>query len=62
MKPSRIMKIAALALPLVLVACGTQRKAVKETTTTAASQNAQQFLQKVNDNAQYAKFITSKVT
>ena len=61
MKPSRIMKIAALALPLVLVACGTQRKAVKETTTTAASQNAQQFLQKVNDNAQYAKFITSKV-
>lgn len=61
MKPSRIMKIAALALPLVFVACGTQRKAVKETTTTAASQNAQQFLQKVNDNAQYAKFITSKV-
>ena len=61
MKPSRIMKIAALALPLVLAACGTQRKAVKETSVTPAIQNAQQFLQQVNDNAMYAKFITSKV-
>ena len=62
MKPSRILKIAALALPLMLVACGTQKKAVKETkTTTPTTMKAQQFLQKVNDNAQYAKFITSKV-
>ncbi len=62
MKPSRIMKLAALALPLMLVACGTQKKAVKETkTTTPTTMKAQQFLQKVNDNAQYAKFITSKV-
>ena len=62
MKPSRIMKIAALALPLLLVACGTQKKAVKETkTATPSTMKAQQFLQKVSDNAQYAKFITSKV-
>ncbi len=62
MKPSRIMKLAALVLPLVLVACGTQKKAVKETKTeTPSTMKAQQFLQKVNDNAQYAKFITSKV-
>ena len=62
MKPSRIMKLAALALPLLLVACGTQKKAVKETkTATPSTMKAQQFLQKVSDNAQYAKFITSKV-
>lgn len=61
MKPLRMMKLAALALPLMLVACGTQKKAVKETTTTPTTMKAQQFLQKVNDNAQYAKFITSKV-
>ena len=62
MKPSRIMKLAVLALPLLLVACGTQKKAVKETkTATPSTMKAQQFLQKVSDNAQYAKFITSKV-
>ena len=61
MKPSRILKIAALTLPLVFVACGTQKKAVKDTPKTAATLKAQQFLQKVSDNAQYAKFITSKV-
>ncbi|MBQ7415204.1 MAG: DUF4292 domain-containing protein [Prevotella sp.] len=62
MKPSRILKIAALALPLVLVACGTKKKAVVETKpVTPATMSAQKFLQKVNDNAQYAKFITSKV-
>ncbi|MBQ7419172.1 MAG: DUF4292 domain-containing protein [Prevotella sp.] len=62
MKPSRIMKLAALALPLILVACGTQKKAVKDVkTTTPTEMKSQQFLQKVNDNAQYTKFITSKV-
>ena len=61
MKPLRMMKLAALAMPLMLVACGTQKKAVKETTTTPSTMKAQQFLQKVNDNAQYARFITSKV-
>lgn len=61
MKPSRILKIAALTLPLVFVACGTQKKAVQETPKTPTTLKAQQFLQKVSDNAQYAKFITSKV-
>ncbi len=62
MKPSRIMKMAALVLPLMLVACGTKKKVVKETPAVSPSTlKAQQFLQKVNDNAQYAKFITSKV-
>ena len=62
MKPSRILKIAALALPLVLVACGTKKKAVVETKpVTPATMSAQKLIQKVNDNAQYAKFITYKV-
>ena len=62
MKPLRMMKLAALALPLMLMACGTKKKVVNETTTTTpVMMKAQQFLQTVNDNAQYAKFITSKV-
>ncbi len=62
MKPSRILKIAVLVLPLVLAACGTKKKAVQDSKTSVpTTMKAQQFLQKVNDNAQYAKFITSKV-
>ena len=61
MKPSSIVKIAALVLPMMLAACGTKKTAVKETTNPTAVMQGQQFLQKVSDNAQYAKFITSKV-
>lgn len=61
MKPSRIMKLAVLVLPLMLAACGTKKKTVSETKTTTPTLQSQQFLQKVSDNAQYAKFITSKV-
>ena len=62
MKPSRILKIAVLVLPLMLAACGTKKKAVQASKTSVpTTMKAQQFLQKVNDNAQYAKFITSKV-
>lgn len=61
MKPSRIMKLAVLVLPLMLAACGTKKKTVSETKTTTPTLQSQQFLQKVSDNAQYAKFVTSKV-
>lgn len=62
MKPSRILKLTALALPLMLAACGTNKKAVNDTKTpTTTTLKSQQFLQQVNDNAQYTKFITSKV-
>ena len=65
MKTVRILKIAALALPftLAVASCGTHRKAVKKTSTVVNSDTLkkQTFLQKVNDNAQYARFITSKV-
>jgi hypothetical protein len=64
MKPLRILKVAVLAIPLVVVAsCGSHRKAVNETPVVAGvdTLKKQAFLQKVNDNAQYARFITSKV-
>ena len=65
MKTVRILKIAALALPLTLAvaSCGSHRKAVKETPTEVSPDTLKKnaFLQKVNDNAQHARFITSKV-
>ena len=66
MKLKSILKIAALALPLVLAtSCKSHRQVVKEETSAIAvnadSLQKLAFLQKVNDNAQYARFITSKV-
>ena len=64
MKTVRILKIAAVALTLVAVtSCHTNRKAVKETPTEVKidTLKRQAFLQKVSDNAQHARFITSKV-
>lgn len=65
MKASSIAKVAAMAMMLTVVAsCGSKRKAVKETPSTVVSTDTlkkQAFLQKVSDNAQHARFITSKV-
>ena len=65
MKPLRILTIAAMAmmLTMVIASCGSKRKAVKETPKVATVDTLKQqaFLQKVTDNAQHARFITSKV-
>ena len=65
MRTVRILKVAALALPLMLAvtSCRTHRKAVKEDSSVVKvdTLKKQAFLQKVNDNAQHARFITSKV-
>lgn len=65
MKALSIAKVAAMAMMLTVVAsCGSKRKAVKETPSTVVSADTlkkQAFLQKVSDNAQHARFITSKV-
>ena len=64
MKALGILKTAALAVTIVLAAsCGSHRKAVKSTPDglKADTLQKQAFLQKVNDNAQHARFITSKV-
>ena len=60
MKLKSIVRIAVLALPIMLVSCGSHKKTVQPTLT--SSQRAKtNFIGQVRDNAQTAKFITSKV-
>lgn len=62
MKSLRIMKLAAASMAIAMVAsCGSKRKVVNETPNAQAVVQKQEFLQKVSDNAQYARFVTSKV-
>ena len=62
MKPLQVLKIALVAVPLVLASCGTKKKVVeKPKPVTEEKIQETKFLQKVNDNAQFSKFITSKV-
>ncbi len=60
-----VSKVAMMAMMLVVVAsCGSHRKTAKETTVATVTPEmlkSQAFLQKVTDNAQHARFITSKV-
>jgi len=62
MKTTNILKIALLAMPLVISSCGFKKKVVVDNqpkTTVKADESA--FIQKVNKNSQTARFITSKV-
>ena len=64
MKTVRYLKLALLALPLCLCSCQTKKVADQPSTSSSAVQSSVQqkkFLQKVNDNAQFSRFITSKV-
>ena len=64
MKPSSFFKIAALSVPLVLSSCIFHKKAVKDETPKPLSEEQLQqknFVEKVQDNVQTARFITSKV-
>ena len=62
MKAMNFLKVALLATPLLTGACKSKQKAtVEPAPVTAETVQQRQFLQKVNDNAQHAKFITSKV-
>ena len=62
MKSLRIMKLVAAAMVITLVAsCGSSRKVVKETPNAQTVVQKQEFLQKVSDNAQHVRFVTSKV-
>ena len=60
MKLKSIVRIAALALPLVFVSCKSHKKVV-DATPTIAQRQATDFLGQVRENQQTAKFITSKV-
>ena len=64
MKTVRYLKLALLALPLCLCSCQPKKVADQPSTSSSAVQSPVQqkkFLQKVNDNAQFSRFITSKV-
>ena len=62
MKATKILKIALLAMPLIISSCGSKKKAlVDNQPKTSISADANNFVQKVANNSQSAKFITSKV-
>lgn len=63
MKSLRIMKLAVAAMTIAMVAScgGSTRKVVNETPNAQTVVQKQEFLQKVSDNAQHARFVTSKV-
>jgi len=56
-----MLKIALLAIPLLLNSCASKKKAVQEKPTTTVNMEGKSFLEKVQANAQDTKFITSKV-
>ena len=60
MKLKSIVRVAVLALPLVLVSCKSHKKAVGNTSMYEQPQTAD-FVKQVRDNQQTTKFITSKV-
>ena len=62
MKSLRIIKLASVIMAMVVVAgCSSKRRAVNETHNGLATLEKQEFLQKVSDNAQHVRFVTSKV-
>ena len=61
MKATNFLKVAILALPLMLASCGSKKKAVEETKQTVINSTQTRFLDKVINNTQQARFITSKV-
>ena len=62
MKTSYFLKVAVMALPLVLASCGSKKKMVEEQKPAVAVSSEQTaFLDKVSNNVQTTKFITSKV-
>ena len=61
MKTTNFLKIAIMALPLMLASCGSKKKVVDEQKPAIVNTDQAEFLDKVIDNAQTTKFITSKV-
>lgn len=61
MKTTSILKIAVLALPLVLTACKSKKVAEPPVVMTQEMKAKHDFINSVKENAQAAKFLTSKV-
>ena len=58
MRLSYYLKIAVLAMPLVLASCSSKKKVADTQKPVATSPEQGAFLDKVKDNAQSTKFIT----
>lgn len=61
MRLSGILRVAVLAMPLVLASCGSKKKTVQPQPMTQGTVDKANFIEHVHGNAQTAKFITSKV-
>lgn len=64
MKTASYLKISLLAVPLWLCSCQSKQKVTENTNTASVVESAVQrnkIMQQVNDNAQYVRFITSKI-
>ena len=61
MKTTNFLKMAILAVPLMLASCGSKKKVIEAPTPKVVNMEKDSFLEKVNSNAQQTKFITSKV-
>lgn len=62
MKITSFLKVALLAMPLIIGGCKSKSVVVEPTKPEAVEDITERdYLLKVNDNAQYVKFITSKV-
>jgi len=64
MKSSSFLKVVALAMPLMMASCSSHKKLVKEETPkalTVEQQEQKDLMERVKDNVQTARFITSKV-
>lgn len=62
MRPLNILKVALVALPLLIVSCKSSKYVEKlPVATTVETVQQHEFLQKVSENSQDQKFITSKI-
>ena len=61
MKTTNFLKMAILAVPLMLASCGSKKKVIEAPTPKVVNMEKDSFLEKVNSNAHQTKFITSKV-
>ena len=61
MRTSSILKVALVAVPLAIASCKSSKTVVAPQPMTQEQQKAQDILQRVNDNVQSTKFVTSKI-
>ena len=61
MKTTNFLKIALMALPLMLASCGSKKKVIEAPTPVVVNTEKDSFLEKVSANTQQTRFITSKI-